>query len=125
MKRTKGKAGLYVLRFIGYFLGYTLCWGMMQLLFKLFPATQDLNLIPPAVVHFLKWPFYMTLMSAVAFPAIKEMYGGIAEDISDRAALKVSHFERFPEQRNEASRAVENTNWDLGMAGDIFPGNIE
>ena len=118
--------GYAVLRFVGYFVGYTVLWGIFALVDEFFPATKmTTNIIPSWVLHFLRWPFWMACFTGIAIPLVKALYGAIAEDISNRAAIKVRYIDRDPAYRDRVWRETDSMNWDLGLQDKLFPGSQE
>jgi hypothetical protein len=118
--------GYAILRFVGYFVGYTVLWGIFALASQFFPATKTTtDLIPTWVIHFLRWPFCMACISGIAIPLLKSIYGVIAEDISNRAAIKVRYMDRDPAYRDRVWRETDGMNWELGLQDKLFPGSHE
>ena len=100
--------------------------GNIELAEQFFPATKmTTDLIPTWVLHLLRWPFWMACISGIAIPLVKAFYGVTAEDISNRAAIKVRHVDRDPAYRDRVWGETERMNWELGLQDKLFPGSQE
>jgi hypothetical protein len=89
------------------------------------PVDDAVNtFVPKAVTHWCKGPAWMALIFGVGVPVAKGIYTWIAEDISDRAALKAVDLQHGRLERHRVSDKLESTNSDLGFEGEAYPDNL-
>jgi hypothetical protein len=111
-------------RFCGYFLLFAAILGIIDVIALVIPVDAAVDaFVPKAVTHWCKGPALLAFIYALAVPFAKAIYTWIAEDISDRAALKALDMQHGRLQRNRVSDKLESTNSDLGFEGEAYPDN--